>query len=122
VLFGTMLSNLIASRWSSMPGAVIVPQDTSTAILAATAAPFLAGLDPEIGFPTMLAYVAAGTALTGLLMWLVGLIRQGGLIRFIPLPGIGSFLPVTGYHLVVGGSDVTTRGLHWNTARGAALV
>lgn len=122
VLFGTMLSNLIASRWSSMPGAVIVPQDTSTAILAATAAPFLAGLDPEIGFPTMLAYVAAGTALTGLLMWLVGLIRQGGLIRFIPLPVIGGFLAGTGYHLVVGGSDVITRGFDWNTARVAALV
>ena len=122
VLFGTMLSNLIASRWSSMPGAVIVPQDTSTAILAATAAPFLVGLDPEVGFPTMLAYVAAGTALTGLFMWLVGMIRQGGLIRFIPLPVIGGFLAGTGYHLVIGGADVITRGFDWNTVRITALV
>src|SRR5690606_17216072 len=107
---------------SSDLGAVIVPQDTSTAILAATAAPFLVALDPEVGFPTMLAYVAAGTALTGLFMWLVGMVRRGGLIRFVPLPVIGGFLAGTGDRLVVGGCAVITRGFDWNTARVAALV
>ncbi|HEX6945918.1 MAG TPA: SulP family inorganic anion transporter [Acidimicrobiia bacterium] len=122
VLLGAMVSNLISSRWSSMPGAVIVPQDTSTAILAATAAPFLVVMDAGAAFATLVTYVAVATVVTGALMWLIGVLRQGGLIRFIPLPVIGGFLGGTGYHLVVGGADVITRGFDWSTAGVAGLV
>src|SRR5690606_16056214 len=92
VLLGATVGHLIASRWSSLPGAIVVPQDTSTAILATTAAPLLIGLGPDAGFATLLVYIAAAAVLTGVIMLMIGLLRQGGLIRFVPLPVIGGFL------------------------------
>lgn len=122
ILLGSMISNLIVSRWSSLPGALVVPQDTSTAILATAAAPLLAGHGPDMQFSTMLAYAAAAAALTGAVMLFIGLARQGSLIRFIPLPVIGGFLAGTGYLLVVGGADVITSGFDFSASSVVALI
>lgn len=122
ILLGGMLSNFIVSRWSTLPGALVVPQDTSTAILATAAAPLLVGLDPDLQFSSMLVYAAAAAVLTGVAMLFIGLARQGGLIRFIPLPVIGGFLAGTGYLLVVGGADVITGGFEFSLGSVVALI
>jgi SulP family sulfate permease len=41
--------------------------------------------------------VALATALTGVLLFCLGLARAGGAIRFIPYPVIGGFLSATGW-------------------------
>lgn len=122
LLLGNSIANLLVSRWSSLPGSLVVPQDTSTAILATTAAPLLAALDPDVRVASMVLYVSAAAILTGAVMFLIGVIRQGGLVRFIPLPVIGGFLAGTGYLLVLGGAEVITGGFAFTTTSVIALV
>ncbi len=122
MLLGAAVLNLIGARWSSLPGAVVIPQDTTTAITAATVGTLLATVDPEFRFGSTVLYVAACTALTGVSMVLIGLFRRGGLIRFIPLPVIGGFLSGTGYLLVVGGVDLVTGGLELTPTSWVALL
>jgi sulfate permease, SulP family len=122
VLVGTALANLLVSRWSSMPGALVVPQDTSTAILATASTPLLAGLAAGERFGSMLVYIAAAGLATGVVMLLIGALRQGGLVRFVPLPVIGGFLAGTGYLLVIGGAEVITAGYEFTTTSVTALV
>ncbi len=122
MLLGAAVLNLIGARWSSLPGAVVTPQDTTTAIVAATAGTVLAGVDPTVGFESMVLYLAVCGTLTGVVMLLLGLLRRGNLIRFIPLPVIGGFLAGTGYLLVVGGADLITGGFEFSTQSAWALA
>ncbi len=122
LLLGGVILNLIGARWSSLPGAVVMPQDTATAIVAATAGTIMAATHPDVRFESMVLYLAVCGALTGLVMLLLGLFRKGSLIRFIPLPVIGGFLAGTGYLLLVGGVEVTTVGFAFNPATTWALV
>jgi sulfate permease, SulP family len=122
MLIGAAVLNLVGARWSSMPGAVVMPQDTTTAIIAATSGAVLAGVDPALRFESMVLYLAVCGALTGLVMLILGLVRRGSLIRFIPLPVIGGFLAGTGYLLVVGGVDLITGGFEFTTASTWALA
>ena len=48
------------------------------------------------------------TALTGILLFGLGLARAGGAIRFIPYPVIGGFLSATGWLMVSGAVHVIT--------------
>lgn len=110
ILIGAAVLNLISARWSSMPGSVVIPQDTSTAIIAAAVGALLVNVEPGLRFGSIVLYTAACTILTGLAMLLLGVFRRGGLIRFIPLPVIGGFLAGTGYLLVMGGAEIVTAG------------
>jgi sulfate permease, SulP family len=80
-----------------------------TATLAATVAERLIETGPpdDLLAPVMIA-VALATALTGVLLFCLGLARAGGAIRFIPYPVIGGFLSATGWLMVSGAARVIT--------------
>lgn len=122
ILIGAAVLNLVTARWSSMPGAVVIPQDTSTAIIAAALGGLVVDIDPGLRAGSIVLYVVVCTGLTGLAMLLLGVFRRGGLIRFIPLPVIGGFLAGTGYLLVVGGAEVVTAGFTFDGIAVAALT
>jgi sulfate permease, SulP family len=104
-------AGLVALR-SSIPFTIAAPDGATaavTATLAATVAERLIGAGPpdDLLAPVMIV-VAISTALTGILLFCLGLARAGGAIRFIPYPVIGGFLSATGWLMVSGAVHVIT--------------
>jgi SulP family sulfate permease len=106
------ISALFVAARSSMPFAIAAPDGATaavTATLAATVAERLIENGPpdDLLAPVMIV-VALATALTGVLLFCLGLARAGGAIRFIPYPVIGGFLSATGWLMVSGAVHVIT--------------
>src|SRR5258708_5246002 len=66
-----------------------------------------AGGDGGLLAPAIIARAQA-TALTGLLMFVLGFTHAGRAIRFLPYPVIGGFLGATGWLMVTGAIQVVT--------------
>jgi SulP family sulfate permease len=104
-------ASFVAAR-SSLPFAIAAPDGATaavTATLAATVAQRLNDMGPpdDLLAPVMVV-VALATLLTGILLFLLGLARAGGAIRFIPYPVIGGFLSAAGWLMVSGAVSVIT--------------
>lgn len=102
---------IVAAR-SSLPFAIAGPDPTTVAVTATLVSALVARLTDQ-GLPDdLLAPVAIimslGAALTGILLFGLGLARAGGAIRFIPYPVIGGFLGATGCLMVSGAVRVIT--------------
>lgn len=80
-----------------------VPAVALSAVVASTAAAMSVDASQEARLATMVAAAAAATFLAGMVALLLGLLRCGGLIRFIPYPVLGGFLAGTGWLIVTGG-------------------
>lgn len=122
ILMGATVHNLISARWSTIPGAVVLPQDASTAVVAAglVAVVPAAGSGQRVG--TILMFTAVCTVVAGVVMAVLGVFRLGGLVRFVPLPVIGGFLAGTGWLLVAGGADLATSGYSFDPPRVVSLA
>jgi SulP family sulfate permease len=101
---------IVALR-SSLPFAVAGPDSSISVVLAALVAivvqRLVASGSNELLAPALIA-MSLATALTGLLLWLLGVTRAGRAIRFIPYPVIGGFLGATGWLLITGALQVVT--------------
>lgn len=115
-LAATFIASAIGAAFvalrSSLPFAIAAPDGATSAVtatLAATVAQRLIDTGPpdDLLAPVMIV-VALSTALTGLLLLVLGLARAGGAIRFIPYPVIGGFLSATGWLMVSGAVRVIT--------------
>lgn len=112
ILFGAFVILIIGAFISSIPGAMIIPQDTPAAILALIAAG-VAGAMPaaatlEATFITVMAAIILTTLLAGLTFILFGRFKLSGFARFIPYPVVGGFLAGTGWLLTKGAFGVMT--------------
>ncbi len=112
ILFGAFIVLIMGAFISSVPGMMIIPQDTPAAILALIAAG-VAGAMPaaaplEATFITVVAAIILTTLLAGLTFILVARFRLSGFARFIPYPVVGGFLAGTGWLLAKGGFSVMT--------------
>ncbi|HEX2153893.1 MAG TPA: SulP family inorganic anion transporter [Acidimicrobiia bacterium] len=114
ILAGAALVNVVGARMSSLGGSILIPQDTTTALIAATLAVGLIGVAPQSLLGTALAIIVAGTLLTALVLWALGWRRAGDLVRFVPVPVMGGFLAGTGWILLVGAADLATGGFEWS--------
>src|SRR6185295_3764143 len=102
---------IVAAR-SSLPFAIAGPDPTTVAVTATLVSALVARLTAQ-GLPDdLLAPVAIimglSAALTGILLFALGLARAGGAIRFIPYPVIGGFLGASGCLMVSGAVRVIT--------------
>src|ERR1700689_5202796 len=83
---------------SSLPFAVAGPDSSISVVIAALVATVLqrvaAGGDTDLLAPAIIA-MALATALTGLLMCVLGFTDAGRAIRFLPYPVVGGFLGAT---------------------------
>ena len=99
---------IVALR-SSLPFAIAGPDSSGAVVLAALVATTISRLDPGVSAdlrgPAVIA-MSSATALTGLLMYVLGLTRSGRAIRFVPYPVIGGFLGATGWLMVTGAVQV----------------
>src|SRR6204780_1581420 len=96
---------------SSLPFAVAGPDSSISVVIAALVATVLqrvaAGGDTDLLAPALIA-MARATALTGLLMCVLGFTHAGRAIRFLPYPVVGGFLGATGWLMVTGAIQVIT--------------
>src|SRR4029077_9635908 len=103
---------------SSLPFAVAGPDSSISVVIAALVATVLqrvaAGSAADRLGPAIIA-MALATALTGLLMCVLGFTHAGRAIRFLPYPVIGGFLGAPGWVLV-------TRPIQVVTAQHATLT
>ena len=106
-----MTAAIVAVR-SSLPFAIAGPDPTTVAVTATLVSALMARL-AEQGLPDdLLAPVAIimalSAALTGVLLFGLGLARAGGAIHFVPYPVIGGFLGASGCLMVSGAGRVIT--------------
>src|SRR3984885_13812915 len=102
--------SIVALR-SSLPFAVAGPDSSISVVIAAMVATVVhrmvadGGSDPLL--PTLIA-ISLTTALTGLLLCVLGFTGAGRAIRFVPFPVIGGFLGATGWLVITGAVQVVT--------------
>ncbi len=100
--------SIVALR-SSLPFAIAGPDSNISVVLAALVAAVVQRLvangSTDLLEPTLIA-MSLATALTGLLLCVLGFTRAGRAIRFVPYPVIGGFLGATGWLMVTGAIQV----------------
>ncbi len=105
----------ITTAWSStMPGQVTTTQEISVVALAAVTGAAAGAFDGSGGaslLATILVTIGLTTALCGIGMLVLGLLRLGRITRFVPYPIFAGFLAITGWFLITGGIE-TTMGTH----------
>jgi len=104
---------LVVALGSSFHFSIAGPDSNATAILALMASGVAAEVKHLRGsgadaVPTVLLMLAGSALLGGLLVFLIGALRRGRLIRFLPYPVVGGFLAGTGYLVFSGGLKVLT--------------
>ena len=102
--------SIVALR-SSLPFAVAGPDSSISVVIAALVATLIQRLvvagSTDLLDPALIA-MSLATALTGLLLCVLGFTYAGRAIRFMPYPVIGGFLGATGWLLVTGAVQVIT--------------
>ncbi len=110
IVAGDALLCAVVALLSSYPGSIAVEQDAPSAILALVVAATLAALPARTSageqFSTVVVMIVGTTVFSGLFFILLGVLRLGGLARFLPYPVMGGFLAGTGWLLAKGGVGV----------------
>jgi sulfate permease, SulP family len=117
-LVSSVITGTIVSLGSSFRPVIAAPQHDTGVILASMAAGIAATitkLDPAADpFPTIVAGVAVSSLATGALFLVLGLLRLGILVRFIPYPVVGGFLAGAGWLAVQGSVAImSSSNAHW---------
>jgi SulP family sulfate permease len=101
---------VVATR-SSLPFAVAGPDSSISVVIAAMVATVVHRVIEQGGTgllePTLIA-MSLATALTGVLLCVLGFTHAGRAIRFVPYPVIGGFLGATGWLMMMGAVQVAT--------------
>ncbi len=113
-MFSGLALAVIGSLRSGQRGMILIVQDKNAVILAGAAATVAAevaahnpGADP---LPTVLVLLAIASLTTGAVLWTLGRLHLGRLVRFVPYPVIAGFVAGTGFLLITGGLQVMVRG------------
>ena len=118
-LVAAALVALVVALKSSFPAAIAGPDSNASAILAVMAAGLtraLAGTPGEQVASSVVLMLILTAVLSGLIVWLLGLLRWGRLVRLIPYPVCGGFLAGSGFLLLAGAFKVLTgQSLGWST-------
>ncbi len=111
-LVGAVILALIVALGSSLPFVIAGPDGNAAAILALIATTVSTQLvetaDESAIALTIWFAVLGSTFLTGGFLWLLGRLRLGRFIRFIPYPVVGGFLAGVGLLLAQGAIKVMT--------------
>jgi len=110
-LIAAAIVALVVALTSSLPVAIGGPDSNATAVLAVMAASMAAplaarGLAPENVAAAVLLMLAVSAVLTGVAVALLGVLRWGRAVRFLPYPVAGGFLAGSGYLVLTGGFTV----------------
>jgi SulP family sulfate permease len=107
-LLGGAVVMLVIAVFSSLPFSVGSIQDTTATIVALLAARIAAAVPREDAFLTVVLAITVATIVAGLFFFVLGTLRLGDLVRYVPYPVIGGFLAGTGWLLAKGAVGVLT--------------
>ena len=111
-LLSAMLVALLVALGSSFSFSIAGPDSNSSAILAlitgSIVTAYQSGQHTEGLLPTIWMAIVLSSLVTGLFLFLLGRMRLGRLIRFIPYPVVGGFLAGTGWLITKGAFSVMT--------------
>ncbi len=109
-LLTTAVTGLIFAARSCFRGAVSGVQDHPSVALALIATAVGAGAagaaTADAVFATIVVSIGAATAVTGVVLLVLGWLRFGEFVRYIPFPVVGGFLAGTGWLLLLGAIEV----------------
>lgn len=110
VLVGGAILALVIALRSTLRNSVGLVQESSVAILAAAIIGATATLTgpPEVQIATAIAVLGMSSIATGVLFWVTGRLKLGGLARFMPYPVVAGFLAGSGWLLVDGSMIMMT--------------
>ena len=95
LLVGGVILALVVGLRSQFRGAVALPQDNPTAVLAGIVLSILAGshasMSPESMFATVIALIALSTAAGGVMLWMIGRFRLAQIGSYVPYPVVAGF-------------------------------
>ncbi|MGF1512351.1 MAG: SulP family inorganic anion transporter [Elainellaceae cyanobacterium] len=111
-VFSSAVISVVVALTSSLPGIIATPLAAPTAVLAVLAAALAETLSeaaaPQEVVVTVVAAIALGTALTGVILWVLGALKWGEAAQVIPYPVVGGFMAGTGWLVVQGAIKVMT--------------
>ena len=114
VLFGFLLFAVISTFTASYPVNINTPQGIPIAIIALIATTVMANSgkdwDAETTFQFIFVTIALTSILVGIFFFILGTLKLGKLVRFIPYPVVGGFLAGTGW-LIVKFAFIMTAGM-----------
>ena len=103
------IGGTIVALRSSLPFAIAGPDSSVSVVIAALVAAVIqrsiATGSTDLLAPTLIA-MSLATALTGLLLCVLGFTHAGRAIRFVPYPVIGGFLGATGWLMIMGAIQI----------------
>ena len=114
LLVGSAIAGLYVSLTTSLPPAEAGPDNPAVAVLsvlaATVSAPGLRRRRRRRRWPstTSCSPSPLATLVTGAVLYLLGRLKLGQYVRFIPYPVIGGFLAASGWFLIAGGIEVMT--------------
>lgn len=125
VLFGFFLFAVISIFTSSYPVNINTPQDIPIAIIALIATTVMAtsgkDWDADTTFQFIFVTIALTSILVGIFFFILGSLKLGKLVRFIPYPVVGGFLAGTGW-LIVKFAFIMTAGMGLSLANIVSLL
>lgn len=110
VLVGEIVAVLVTSLFSSDHATLVIPQSPTVVIQGMIAASVIdaapADMPPQMLFATAYLMIVLSSIITGGFLLLLGIMRAGGLIRYIPYPIIGGFMAGLGWLILNAGFSV----------------
>ncbi len=109
LLWGTAIMMMATVLLSGFRGVYAVIQDEAVVILSVVATAIVADMDglvDERAYYTILGAIAVSTIFTGFVFYLLGVLRLGRIIRYIPFSVTAGFMITIGWLLIVGGFEV----------------
>lgn len=124
-LISAVILTLALVIGGSMPGTVGVGQSEPAIVLAVVATAMAAELQASGNqgrlLPTVVTTIAIASLAVGAIFFLLGRLRLGNMIRFVPYPVVVGFIGGMGW-LLIGGAVRVVTGLSLSPAHAAALI
>ena len=110
ILISSVIVGVLVALLSSYRPVIAAPQEDAAVILASMASTIAAGIaqkNPGMSpFPTIVVAIAITSVVAGGFFLLLGILRLGILVRFIPYPVAGGFIAGAGWLLLTGSISV----------------
>ena len=124
LLFGFLIYAIFSIFTASYPININTPQDIPVAIIALIATTVMAtsGKDwsPESTFQFIFVTIALTSVMVGVFFFILGSLKLGKLVRFIPYPVVGGFLAGTGW-LIIKFAFIMTADMELSLANASSL-
>ncbi len=113
LLVGSAIAGIYIALTTSLPPVEAGPDNPAVAVLSVLAGTVAAevvrrGGNSALAIDMVLLSFTLATFVTGLVLYAIGVLKLGQVVRFVPYPVIGGFLAASGWFLIAGGLDVVT--------------